>query len=44
MSQREQELELWGVQEESEGELLKIPHWFRELLIKRKESSLETAL
>lgn len=44
MSQREQEAELRGVQEENEGELLKIPPWFRELLIKREESSLETAL
>lgn len=43
-SQREQEPELRGVQEQSEGELLKILHWFRELLIKREESSLETAL
>lgn len=43
-SQREQEPELWGAQEQSERELLKILHWFRELLIKRKESSLETAL
>lgn len=43
MSHPEQEPEL-RVQQQREGQLLKILHWFRELLIKREESSLETAL